>query len=73
MDLNDVHFEGKEDLINDLVNERNYIAHGEHKLIDYDTFIEFFNDTISLMEYLKTKIENSALLESYKKPAPNNV
>lgn len=73
MDLKDVHFESQEELINDLVNERNYIAHGEHKLIDYDTFIEFFNDTISLMEYLKTKIENSALLESYKKPTPNIV
>jgi hypothetical protein len=73
MDLKDVHFESQEELINDLVNERNYIAHGEHKLIDYDTFLEFFNDTISLMEYLKTKIENSALLESYKKPAPTTV
>lgn len=71
MDLKDLHFESQEDLINDLVNERNYIAHGEHKLIDFDTFLEFFNDTISLMDYLKTKIENSALMESYKKPAPN--
>lgn len=73
MDLKDMHFESQEDLINDLVNERNFIAHGEHKLIDYDTFIEFFNDTISLMEYLKTKIENSALMENYKKPASNIV
>jgi hypothetical protein len=71
MDLKDVHFESQEDLINDLVNERNYIAHGEHKLIDYDTFMEFFNDIISLMEYLKTKIENSALLENYKKSTTN--
>lgn len=68
MDLKDHYFENKKDLINDLVNERNYIAHGEHKLIDYNTFIEFFNDTIKLMEYLKTKIENSAVIESYKNP-----
>lgn len=73
MDLEDVYFDSQKDLINDLVNERNYIAHGEHKLIEYDTFLEFFNDTISLMEYLKTKIENSALLENYKKSASNRV
>ena len=67
IDLKDDYFKRQEELINDLVDERNYIAHGEHKLIDYDTFLEFFNDVISLMENLKTKIENSALLENYKK------
>ncbi|AVR46785.1 hypothetical protein C7S20_16790 [Christiangramia fulva] len=71
MDLKDVYFESQKDLVDDLVDERNHIAHGEHKLVDYDTFIEFHDDIIALMEYLKTKIENSAVLESYKKPAPN--
>ena len=67
MDLEDDYFKRQEELINDLVNERNYIAHGEHKLIDYDTFLEFFDDVISLMVNLKSQIENSALLENYKK------
>lgn len=70
LSFKDSHFESKRDLINDLVSERNYIAHGEHKLIDLETFNEFFDDTISLMEYLKTKIENSALLKEYRKASP---
>lgn len=70
LSFKDPHFESKRDLVNDLVSERNYIAHGEHKLIDIETFNEFFNDTISLMSYLKTKIENSALLKEYKKASP---
>ena len=71
MDLKDAHFESQRDLVNDLVDERNHIAHGEHKLVDYPTFIEFFDDIIALMEHLKKQIENSAILESFKKPAPN--
>jgi len=70
MALNDSYLETKKDLVNDLVNERNHIAHGEHKLISYSTFIEFFNDIISLMDYIKTKIENSAVQEDYKKSIP---
>lgn len=66
LDLQDSHIDTQKDLINDLVDERNYIAHGEHKLIDYPTFENFFNDTISLMEYLKTTIENNAIQEKYK-------
>lgn len=66
LDLQDSHIESKKDLINDLVDERNYIAHGEHKILDYKTFEFFFNDIIALMEYLKTKIENNAIQEKYK-------
>ena len=66
LDLQDSHIDNQKDLINDLVDERNYIAHGEHKLIDFSTFENFFYDTISLMEYLKTTIENNAIQENYK-------
>lgn len=68
LDLDDPHFDRYESLINDLVNERNYIAHGEHKLISYATYEAFLNDIISLMEFLKTSIENNAIQEKYKKP-----
>lgn len=71
LDLEDSHIESQKELINDLVNERNFIAHGEHTLIDYKTFENFYNDTIALMEYLKTIIENNAIQEKYRKPVPN--
>jgi hypothetical protein len=75
LDLEDNHIESQKELIDDLVVERNFIAHGEHKLIDYETFENFYNDTIALMAYLKTTIENNALQEKYKKalPADNNI
>ena len=66
LDLEDKHIDNKKELINDLVNTRNHIAHGEQDLIEYDIFIGFYDDIISLMTFLKTKIENSALLASYK-------
>ncbi|NRD19589.1 hypothetical protein HNV08_05985 [Winogradskyella eckloniae] len=73
LDLEDSHVDSQKELINDLVNERNYIAHGEHTLIDYETFENFYYDIISLMEYLRTIIENNAIQEKYKKPAANTV
>lgn len=73
LDLEDNHIESQKELINDLVNERNYIAHGEHTLIDYETFENFYDDIIALMEYLRTIIENNAIQEKYKKPVPNTV
>jgi len=66
LDLDDPHIDSKKDLINDLVTQRNHIAHGEQQLIDYETYENFFNDIIALMDYLKTTIENNALQEKYK-------
>lgn len=68
LDLNDTHIENKKMLINDLVTTRNHIAHGQSNLLDYETFERFHDDVISLMNYLKTKIENNAVQESYKLP-----
>ena len=73
LDLEDSHVDSQKELVNDLVNERNYIAHGEHTLIDYETFENFYDDIIALMEYLRTIIENNAIQEKYKKPVPNTV
>lgn len=66
LDLDDSHIDSKKDLINDLVTLRNHIAHGEQQLIDFETYENFFNDIIALMDYLKTTIENNAVQEKYK-------
>lgn len=66
LDLSDSHIDSKKELINDLVTQRNHIAHGEQQLIDYETYENFFNDIIALMDYLKTSIENNAVQEKYK-------
>jgi hypothetical protein len=66
LDLDDPHIDSKKELINDLVIERNHIAHGEQQLVDYETYENIFNDIIALMDYLKTAIENNAIQEKYK-------
>lgn len=71
LDLNDTYIESKKSLIDDLVNTRNHIAHGQQNLLDYQTFELFYNDIIGLMSYLKTKIENNAVQQIYKMPTPN--
>jgi hypothetical protein len=70
LDLDDNHIDSQKNLINDLCDERNYIAHGEHKLVDFTTFNSFFIDIISLMEFLKTTIENNAIQEKYRMTSP---
>ncbi|WP_300664985.1 MAE_28990/MAE_18760 family HEPN-like nuclease, partial [Fluviicola sp.] len=67
LDLDDAHIHSQESLINDLVDTRNHIAHGEYKLVNYNIFESLLNDTVALMEYLKTAIENNAIQEKYKK------
>jgi hypothetical protein len=69
LDLDDNHINSQKDLIDDLVKARNHIAHGEFQIVDYATFIHTYDDVIALMDFLKTKIENNAVLELYKKPS----
>jgi RiboL-PSP-HEPN len=64
--LDDPHIDKYEELIDDLVDTRNHIAHGQYLTIDYTTFINMHDDVIALMEHLKTSIENNASLEKYK-------
>lgn len=66
LDLDDLYIDSKKELINDLVTQRNHITHGEQQLVDYETYENFFNDIIALMDYLKTTIENNAVQEKYK-------
>ncbi len=66
LNLEDSYFDGKENLIDDLVDMRNHIAHGEYLKIDLTTYMEFHDEIVALFEYIKTKIENCALEEKYK-------
>jgi len=59
-------FAHKKSLINDLVDSRNNIAHGDYLRVDFDTYNLMHEDTQELMKILKTEIENAALLENYK-------
>lgn len=54
-------------LINDLVDARNNIAHGDYLKVELATYKVMHEDVQSLMSILKTEIENAALTENYKK------
>ncbi|WP_458626408.1 MAE_28990/MAE_18760 family HEPN-like nuclease [Winogradskyella sp. PC D3.3] len=53
-------------LINDLVDARNNIAHGDYLRVDFNTFEIMFLEIQEAMKSLKTEIENSALSEEYR-------
>ena len=59
-------FKRFESIIDDLVDLRNYIAHGENKVVDKKTYEEFSREIIALMNYFKTQLENFALNEQFK-------
>lgn len=48
-----------------LVNRRNHVAHGESMDIDFDDFIELYDETMLLIEQFRTQLQNSAILEEY--------
>ncbi len=53
-------------LINDLVESRNNIAHGDYLRVDYSTYKSMFEEIQKVMLELKTEIENSAFSEEFK-------
>jgi hypothetical protein len=59
-------FSSYESLINDLVDARNNIAHGDYLRVDFNTYQSMFNEVQEIMKTLKTEIENSALTEDFK-------
>ncbi|MGI2138297.1 MAE_28990/MAE_18760 family HEPN-like nuclease [Shewanella baltica] len=59
----------KKDLIDSLVDTRNHIAHGEYKYISYIDYDEFNTEILSLLERIKTIIENSAINKEFLKPS----
>lgn len=59
-------FEHKKAEIDELVDNRNTIAHGNYQKITFAIFEGFFDDVISLLENLRTELQNSVARESYK-------
>lgn len=64
--INESKFSEFKGLIDDLVDARNNIAHGDYLRVDFQTFEIMFNEIQQVMNSLKTEIENSALSEEYK-------
>ena len=53
------------ELIDDLVDARNHIAHGQYLKVDKPTFDRMYRETLNVMTKLKTEIENSAVQKKY--------
>jgi len=59
-------FAHKKSLVNDLVDARNNIAHGDYLRVEFDAYYSMHDEIQQLMEQLKTEIENAATLEEFK-------
>lgn len=66
LNLNIISFNKYKDLIDDLVNTRNTIAHGGRHDTLFRVYDGFYKDTIELMESLRTEIQNSVALNTHK-------
>ena len=66
LNLNESLFIGYKSLIDDLVDIRNTIAHGNNLRVDYKTYITMHSDVQILMETLKNEIENTAIQQHYR-------
>lgn len=60
-------FEKQEAMIDELVDLRNNIAHGNYLKVDYKLFCDFYRDTIFLLDSLRTEIENASVLNHHMK------
>jgi len=65
IDIDEEIFSSNASLINDLVDARNHIAHGNYLRVEYHTYNSMHTDVMSLMETFKTEVENAAVNESY--------
>jgi MAE_28990/MAE_18760-like HEPN len=66
LNLDSNKFRNYKNLINDVVDSRNNIAHGNYQKVPFADYENMHTDIQNLMELLKTELENSALNESYK-------
>ena len=55
----------KKEVIDSLVQCRNNIAHGNYLLVTYKDFLNFYNDTIGLLEQLRTSLQNATALDNH--------
>lgn len=67
LDLDDTDVKNKRDLIDDLVDLRNCIAHGSFQNVSYSVCLSLNTDILNLMDSLKTLIENNAVNKGYLK------
>ena len=51
--------------MNNLVQCRNNIAHGNRLMVAYDDFLNYYNDTIDLLEQLRTSLQNATALDNH--------
>lgn len=66
--LEKTHFETKFRYIDaSLVDPRNYIAHGESLDISQQDYIELHNEVLALIESYRSELENSSVLNKFKK------
>jgi RiboL-PSP-HEPN len=65
--INHSKFAPYKSLINDLVDARNNIAHGNYLRVELPTYNILHSDIQLVMEILKTELENAAVQELYKK------
>lgn len=64
-------YETKFNLIDEsLVSRRNKVAHGEYLDLSPEDFMVLADEILQMMRTYKTDIENSASLQSYKRPIP---
>lgn len=61
-------FESRAHVVDEqLLGQRNKIAHGQYLDVDREHFLELKNKVIALMEQFRTQIENAAVTSSYRK------
>lgn len=66
--FDDSFYETKEKLIDQtLVDNRNYVAHGQITSIDKTEFLNLYNEIMSMINIFKEQIVNSAVNKTYKK------
>jgi hypothetical protein len=53
-------------LIDDLVDSRNNIAHGDYLRVQYSAYESMHTDIQFLMELLKNELENAAITETFR-------
>ena len=66
LDLDISKFSMYQSLIDDLVDSRNNIAHGDYLRVQYSAYESMHLDIQLLMELLKNELENAAITETFR-------
>lgn len=66
LNIDSKQFETKKATIDDLVDNRNTIAHGNYQKITTAIYSGFHKEVLELLELLRTELDNAVSLEKYK-------